>query len=139
MASCATSAAACLDSVSCSWFFRVCADSPLLEPSLFGTMLQYATRDDVDLISNVFPRTFPKGQSLEMVKTRTFQEVDAATLTPEQRQHVTRVFYDHSSDYRIVNVTSDDPALGQTSVAVDTLDDLYALERRWFVQGAHAG
>ena len=118
----------CLREHPCTWFFRVCGDSPLLDPVLFTRLLERRS-GGVDLVTNIFPRSFPKGQSLELVNARAFQALDSTQLSPEQREHVTQVFYDDPSRFQIANVSADGPDLSCTSVALDTLDDLLALER----------
>lgn len=109
----------------CERFFRVCGDSPLLDPGLFERFL--AVGDEPDLVTNVFPRTFPRGQSLELVRSDTFAALDAASLTPEQREHPTKVYYENPSQYSIVNVMSGLPPLN-ANVAVDTIEDLRRIE-----------
>jgi spore coat polysaccharide biosynthesis protein SpsF len=118
----------CLNTHPSAWFYRVCADSPVLDPRLFG-WLQERSGADVDLVTNVCPRSFPKGQSLELVNSDTFRTISGAHLSAEQREHVTQVFYDNPSRFRIVNVVSSDARLSRTSVAVDTLDEFRALEQ----------
>lgn len=117
----------CLEAHPCAWFVRVCADSPLLDPGLLRSMLPLA-RGDLDLVTNTFPRSFPKGLSLEVVRTSTFARLEPATLTPEQREHATRAYYDRPSAFRILNVSSGRPGLAEHSMALDTLDDLRRLE-----------
>lgn len=119
----------CLQAYSCTWFFRVCADSPLYNGTLLQTMLGYCDRTDVDLITNVFPRTFPKGQSVEMINAATFAAIDVAQLTSEEREHVTKVYYNHPARFKIINIESEDSRLADTSLAVDTLEDLRRLEK----------
>ena len=108
----------------CERFFRVCGDSPLLDPGLFKRFLR--VKGNPDLVTNVFPRTFPKGQSLELIRADTFSRLRG--LTGAQREHPTKVFYDHPGDYSIVNVASTIKDRGCGNVAVDTLDDLRRIE-----------
>jgi len=118
----------CLDAFPCEWFFRVCADSPLLDSLLISKML--VCRDpEVDLITNVQIRTFPVGQSLELINSATFSSIDAQSLNAEEREHVTKFFYANAPQFRIINFTSDDFSLAKTSLAVDTREDLDRLER----------
>lgn len=119
---------ACLAVHSCEAFFRVCADSPLLEPSLFGRLGAAAAAESADLVTNTFPRTFPSGLSLELLRAAPFAALDPAALTADQREHVTQVYYDQPERYRIVNVEADEPAVEGETVAVDTIDDLRRLE-----------
>ncbi len=118
----------CLEAHPCDWFVRICADSPLLDPAVVRLVTAHADRADLDLVTNVFPRTFPHGHSVEMVRGARFAALDRGTLTAHQREHVTRVFYDRPGDYRILNVESGDPARAQSIFTVDTLEDLRRLE-----------
>ena len=111
----------------CRWFFRVCADSPLLDTSLIARMLS-ERECDVDLVTNIQPRTFPRGQSLELINSQTFAQIEPETLSEEEREHATKVFYAHPERFRIVNLVSADPKLAEQSFAVDTIEDLRRLE-----------
>ena len=63
-----------LSKYKCDAFFRVCGDSPLLYSSLFDTAASLFEKANFDLITNVFPRTFPPGMSIELIKTKIFIE-----------------------------------------------------------------
>jgi len=119
----------CLREFPCTWFFRICADSPFLDSSLMQKMVSYCDRTEVDLITNVFPRTFPKGKSLEMVNAKTFSAIDSASLTKEEQEHLTKVYYSHSDRFKIINLESGNPALANESFSVDTIEDLRRLEK----------
>ena len=118
----------CLDEYPCDWFIRLCADSPLLDATVLKTLTAYRERLDLDLVTNVYPRTFPKGYSVEMVKAESFAALDVGALSAEEQEHVTAVFYRHPQQFRILNVTSGDPRQAGLSYVVDTLEDLQRLE-----------
>lgn len=118
----------CLHAHPCEWFVRICGDSPAIDPGLLGWMLERVS-DDLDLLTNVAERTFPPGESVEIVRARTFLAWMADDLTPEEREHVTLHFYRHSERYRIRSVVAADPSLPARRLVVDTLEDLRALER----------
>lgn len=119
----------CLKEYPCTWFFRVCADSPMLDSALLQTILTYSSRVDVDLVTNVFRRTFPKGQSVEMLNAATFASIDPSRLTPEEQEHVTKIYYNNAAEFRIINIESADPLLANESFAVDTFEDISRLEK----------
>jgi spore coat polysaccharide biosynthesis protein SpsF (cytidylyltransferase family) len=106
----------------------VCADSPLLDPDLLTQMLAYSERSGVDLVTNTFPRSFPKGRSLEMLDSVTFARIDPDRLTDKQKEHLTRFYYDNPGSFRILNLESGEPALAATNLSVDTVEDLRRLE-----------
>ena len=118
----------CLKEYPCTWFFRICADSPLLDSALLQTMLAYRERSDLDLVTNIYPRTFPKGRSAEMLYAPTFEALALEHLTAEQKEHATKIYYDRPAEFRIINITSPNPLEGETSYAIDTVEDLLRLE-----------
>ena len=117
---------ACLEAHPAPWFFRVSADSPLLDPAILKALLPLAV-PGIDLVTNVFPRTFPAGQSAELINADAFRRVDAAALTPSQREHVTTVFYENPGRWRIVNLESGRLERG-APLTVDAPEDLARLE-----------
>ena len=82
-----------------------------------------------DVVTTVFPRTFPKGQNVEAIRTSALLALRDAELTDDDREHVTAFFYRHPDRFLIRNVESGDPSPGDRSVAVDTLEDLRRLEQ----------
>ena len=110
----------------CEWILRVSADSPLLDPTIVRQVIR-AARPDLDLVTTTFPRTFPKGQNAELIRTSALLSIDAKILDTEEREHVTPYLYRHADAFRILNITSSSAA-DQESCAVDTLDDLRRLE-----------
>lgn len=118
----------CLAANPCEWFFRVCADGPLYDPGILKRMLALAGRTDLDLVTNVFPRSFPRGQSAEMIRAKTFSALKPEGLTLEQREHATKVFYDRPARFRILNIDSGRPELSGQRLTVDSPQDLLRLE-----------
>jgi spore coat polysaccharide biosynthesis protein SpsF len=118
----------CVLAYPCDWVLRICADSPRLDPEMVRAVVQARGDGSCDLVSTIFPRTFPKGQDAELVRSGALLELDGPELTADDREHVTPFFYRHADRYVIRNVESGDPALAQTSVAVDTVEDLRRLE-----------
>lgn len=110
------------------WFFRVSADSPLLRFDLISSMAKHAGLPGVDLISNVVRRTFPRGHSMELVRSETFLGLDDENLTASDREHVTSVFYRFPHRYKVVSLEMNGSGYGASGYAVDTIDDLKRLE-----------
>lgn len=117
----------CLAVHPCEWFVRISADSPLIDPRLVACIAERRA-PRLDLVTNVQPRTFPAGQSVEVVNSGTFAALDAAALTAEEREHVTLAFYRHPERFRVCNVASRDPQLASQHLAVDTLEELRMVE-----------
>ena len=112
----------------CDWFFRVCGDSPLLDPRLFEHA-QALIRDGVDVISNVYPaRQNPPGQSVELIRTATFLSVDPNTLTDADTEHVTKVFYRQPERFHLLTAPWK-RVWPHGSYTVDTVEALRRLSR----------
>lgn len=105
-------------------FIRVCADSPFLDPSLIETAIALSQSHDVDLITNVYPRSYPKGQSVELVRTSTFLDPSYAALPGFLCEHVTQGFYQNMDQFDVVNFSC---PTGQDDIletwAIDTPED----------------
>ena len=118
-----------LERYPCDWFIRISGDSPLYDSSLIERALAYKDRQDIDLVTNIYPRTFARGHSIEMLKASTFAAIDPARLTAEEQEHVTKYYYNHAGEFNIVNIESGLAEPPTEHLAVDTLEDFYRLER----------
>ncbi len=100
-------------------FVRVNGDSPLLDPRLVTRAIDLFRESDADLATNVFPRTYPAGMSVEVVKTETFERVVLKLSEPDDREHVTSFFYRNAADFQIVSFVREVPRR-DIHLAVDT-------------------
>ncbi len=117
----------CVAEYPCDWILRISADSPLLNPEILRQVIDEAGDGDCDLVSTIFPRTFPRGRNAELIRVATFLSVPAHELSAEDQEHVTQCFYRDSGKYRIRNVRSSRDLSG-LSLAVDTIEDLQRIE-----------
>ncbi len=107
---------------------RVSGDSPLLDPQLVSRALQLFAEGGWDLVTNVQERTFPKGQSVEVVAAAALRRADAEARAPGEREHVTPFFYGRPDRFRIANFSLDPPA-ADVRLCVDTPEDFAVVER----------
>jgi spore coat polysaccharide biosynthesis protein SpsF len=117
----------CLRAHPCEWFVRISGDSPLIDPGLVSRITARRA-PQYDLVTNVQTRTFPPGQSVEVVRAECFARIDSAALSAEEREHATQVFYRSPGVYRICSVLARAPGLERQSFTVDTAEDLRAVE-----------
>jgi len=117
----------CLKRHPCDWFARICADSPAIEGDLISHMIGLVS-DNFDIVTNVATRTFPLGQSVEVMRTAPFLSIDGASLNADEREHVTPPYYREASPYRMLKVVSKNPSLSTTRMVVDSIEDLKSLE-----------
>ena len=107
----------------CDAFLRVNGDSPFIDNRLIETGIKIFCRENYDLVTNVLTRTFPKGQSVEIVKTKTFKKIDQNILSIDEKEHITKYFYNLQSLYSIHNFTYE-KKLGNIQLSVDTAEDM---------------
>lgn len=86
------------------YFLRINGDSPLIDYKIIDRAIRIfkSQNKDYDLITNVFPRTFPKGQSVEIIKTSTLKK-NLNYFSRTEKEHVTRYFYQNSKKFKIKN------------------------------------
>ena len=107
-----------------AWLVRICGDSPFVDAGLAGHMIGLSERYECDLITNVFPRTYPKGTSIEVINVEALYSTDAITTELDEREHMTRPFYRNADQFRIRNVRAEFEGGTDVSLAVDTPEDL---------------
>jgi spore coat polysaccharide biosynthesis protein SpsF len=101
---------------------RVNGDSPFLDPELINEAVCAYREGEWDVVTNVFPRSFPRGQSVEVVRTAALRWAIGRMRNPDEAEHVTRYFYTHGAEFRIRNLVSPEPS-GDVSLSVDTPED----------------
>lgn len=101
---------------------RLNGDSPFLDPQLIDGAVRAYREGEWDVVTNVFPRSFPRGQSVEVVRATSLELAIARMKEPEEAEHVTRYFYTHAEEFRIRNLVSPEPS-GDVSLCVDTPED----------------
>ncbi len=121
-------ALACAKAQGLDALVRVSGDSPFIAPDVIRGALERHDAEKGDLTTNVFPRGFPAGVSVEVIPSETLAKVAQAAQNPADREHVTRYCYGHPGVFRIVNVTAHDTGYDERlftgrRLAVDTRED----------------
>jgi spore coat polysaccharide biosynthesis protein SpsF len=109
-------------------FLRVSGDSPLLDQGLVDAGIGLFLGQDFDIVTNVLIRTYPKGQSVEILKSDIFFEGFKMMKDERDLEHVTRYFYRNRDNYRIHNFESGED-LGDIQLSVDTQGDIDRFEK----------
>jgi spore coat polysaccharide biosynthesis protein SpsF len=123
-------------------FVRISGDSPLIDPALVDYAISLFHDMDCDLATNVFPRSFPRGQSVEVLRRSALDAAYKAGFSSSDKEHVTKAFYARPELYSIVNFTADDLGPSHSGAASDegdlVVDELSDLERcREIVSALH--
>lgn len=104
-------------------FIRINGDSPLLDQRLIEKGVGIYLGGDFDLVTNIMPRTYPKGQSVEVLRTATYQGAYARMREEEELEHATRYYYEHPEEFRIQNFALSEN-LSHIQLSVDSRLDM---------------
>ena len=113
-----------------SYFVRISADSPLIDYKIINKAIgiKQSIKRKFDLITNTFPRSFPKGQSVEIMNTNTLKK-NIKYFSKKQKEHVTLYFYMNSKNFTIKNFSQHKKKL--ENQAVDTKMDLKRILKKY--------
>lgn len=103
------------------WVMRLCADSPFIPNSLIDGIANIP-RDGADLVTNIFPRTFPKGHSVEILRSQILVETQKTIFSKTDKEHVTPYFYRNATSYKIISIKQKQSASSEC-LAIDTSED----------------
>jgi spore coat polysaccharide biosynthesis protein SpsF len=114
-------------------FVRVNGDSPLLDQALVDRGVSLFQRGGRDLVTNVFPRSFPRGQSIEVLRTSALRQALERLPGPADREHVTSGIYREPEGLTIENFTAGkegvEPDGRDVRLVLDTPEDAQLIER----------
>ena len=107
---------------------RISGDSVFIDPRLVDWLIVKHRRLRPDLTTNVYPRTYPPGMSVEVISTTALLDAAQKATDPLDREHVTTYFYRNDDRYVIDNVASPE-LMTDVDLALDTSDD-FAFQSR---------
>ncbi len=108
-------------------FVRVNGDSPLIDQLLIDHAVDIFLNGDFDLVTNTLERTYPKGQSIEVLRSDTFIKAYESMKGDDEFEHVTKYFYKHPDRYRIRNFACREN-ISDIQLSVDTKEDMLTFE-----------
>ena len=117
-------AVCCARDYKLDYFVRVSGDSPFIDSNLINKALLEYQNGCFDLVTNIFPRSFPNGASVEVIGTSSMQKLLSLTQDPYDREHVTPYFYKNAGNFRIKNLSSGNKKYQGVNLAIDTPEDL---------------
>ena len=104
-------------------FVRVCGDSPLLDQRLIEKCAGVFISGNFDIVTDAQERTYPKGQTVEILRANIFRCGYELMRTEDEFEHVTPYFYKHPEQFKIHNLTLP-RNLNDIRLSVDTPADM---------------
>lgn len=107
---------------------RISGDSPLIDKAIVQTAIELFLEEAAELVTNVFPRSYPKGQSVEIISRGALERLHLEANRPEDREHVTRYAYQFPDRFKIRNFSCLHPR-PDLQLSVDTPEDFRRAEQ----------
>ena len=101
-------------------FVRICGDSPLISHRLIDYAIDVFKRENADFVSNIGIRTFPAGQSVEVISSKVFNSAQHKQSRTFSSEHVTQGLYDLNLKAFSIEAIS---TLSPPKLAIDTQED----------------
>lgn len=89
-----------------NYFARVNGDCPVQKKELLEEGFDRIKKGEFDLVTNIFPRSFPYGISVEILKAETFIR-NYNFFDDFEKENITAYFYKHSERFKISSILSD--------------------------------
>jgi spore coat polysaccharide biosynthesis protein SpsF len=111
------------------YFIRVNGDSPFISYSFLKKGIQYIIQNNnVDFVTNLSPRTFPYGISMEIISTKLFSEL-YSNFNDEEKEHITKRIYNDIKKISYVNIYSERNYNTNLTLTIDTYNDYIKLNK----------
>lgn len=118
----------CLSEYRIDIFARINGDSPFVQPDLLNEGLNLLEQQNCDFITNLAPRRFPYGVSVEIFRSEIFLNAEKLLSTPEHKEHITSYFYQNLADISYTAIVGETD-LSSVRLTIDTPEDLQVVER----------
>lgn len=106
---------------------RISGDSPWFNVGLVDKVVETYQNSGAQICCNIHPRTFPKGQSLEMFSLELLKRF-YPEMSESDREHVTPIFYRNANQLQIENITFHTPS-NHLDLSIDTPEQLQLCQR----------
>lgn len=109
-------------------FLRVCADSPFIDPILINRFKKIYYKKKPDFLTNVLPRSFPKGQSIEIFNSNFYISNFYKIKKKKDKEHVTTYFYSNKKKFKFINIQNN-YNFSKLSMCIDYPDDFIKVKK----------
>jgi len=87
----------------CEEFVRINGDSPLTSSKIIDKLCRQFLKGKNEIVTNSFPRSFPKGQSVEIIKSSLIKK-NINKFNKYDLEHVSSYFYRNFKKFKIRNI-----------------------------------
>jgi spore coat polysaccharide biosynthesis protein SpsF len=113
------------------YIVRINGDSPFIDYKIINKALGIYNKNSFDIVTNVNPRTYPKGQSVEVCNSKVLQNILKKVKKKEHKEHVTSYIYSNPKNFKILNFEYK-TNLYYLQFSVDTKNDFTKIKKMFF-------
>jgi|TARA_Y100000389_G_C17457628_1_gene519275 spore coat polysaccharide biosynthesis protein SpsF len=104
-------------------FVRITADSPNIDPDLVDRLILKFKKKNYDIVTNCKDKTFPKGQSIEIVNSKSFLKLKSFLNRKNYLEHITTFFYKNEKNF-FIYCFKNKKKYRNKNLSVDNMNDL---------------
>ena len=82
---------------------EITGDCPMIDYRHIDYLIDLYNKNDVDYVSNILERTFPRGFDTQVFSTQTLLDVSKKTTNKADREHVSLYIYAGETPYKLLN------------------------------------
>jgi spore coat polysaccharide biosynthesis protein SpsF (cytidylyltransferase family) len=111
---------------------RINGDSPLHSIGLLSQAVGRYGSGHIDIVTNVFPRSYPVGMSVELVSRSALRDAYARMHKASSFEHVTEYFYENVKEFNVELLPKNIFDHSKVKLAVDTQSDFERF--KWIIE-----
>ena len=112
------------------FFMRICADRPFFDSKIAKKMKKIYESNNYDIVTNVFPKSFPRGLTCEIISLKNLLGIKKNKLINSDREHILNYFYRNYMDFKIKNIKSNfNSKIIKINLSLDTKKDFKKIYR----------
>lgn len=121
----------CIEYYNLDTFARVNGDSPLIRSGLIMQGFKLLHENSYDLVTNLIPRKYPYGISVEVINGYTFKNIYSEISQNESySEHITSIFYQQNNRFKIGSISyPNESDHSKIHLTVDTPEDKLTMDR----------
>lgn len=109
-------------------FVRITGDSPLIDYKIINKAIKKFLKEKPDIITNVFPRSFPVGQSVEVINSKIFMNNYKNIFKKDEKEHITKHFYKNYKNFKIINFKNKKNE-SKKNLSINTKEDFFKITK----------
>jgi len=109
-------------------FVRITGDSPLIDYKIINKAIKKFLKEKPDIITNVFPRSFPVGQSVEVINSKIFMNNYKNIFKKDEKEHITKYFYKNYKNFKIINFRNKKNE-SKKNLSINTKEDFFKITK----------